>query len=170
MNYGILSLIPVVVLFVLIFTTKRMLLSLTVASLAGSILLGGWNFASVWLEQIQAAFMGGTVGYLFLLLALFGILIRLLDKSGAAIEFANWLSRYANTRRKAMLLTFFLGWIIFVDDYLNNMAVSTAMKRVCDRHRIPRTLFGFLVNCTAAPVCVLIPVSTWAVFYGGLFE
>ena len=86
MNYGILSLIPVVVLFVLIFTTKRMLLSLTVASLAGSILLGGWNFASVWLEQIQAAFMGGTVGYLFLLLALFGILIRLLDKSGAAIE------------------------------------------------------------------------------------
>ena len=170
MNYGILSLIPVVVLFALIFTTKRMLLSLTVASLAGSILLGGWNFASVWLEQIQAAFMGGTVGYLFLLLALFGILIRLLDKSGAAIEFANWLSRYANTRRKAMLLTFFLGWIIFVDDYLNNMAVSTAMKRVCDRHRIPRTLFGFLVNCTAAPVCVLIPVSTWAVFYGGLFE
>lgn len=170
MNLGVLSLLPIVVLFVFIFTTKRMLLSLTLASLTGAVLLGGINFASVWLDNVQLAFTKGTVGYLFLLLALFGILIQLLDKSGAAIEFANWLSRFAKTRRRAMILTFILGWIIFVDDYLNNMAVSTAMKRVCDKHKIPRTLFGFLVNCTAAPVCILIPFSTWAAFYSGLFE
>lgn len=167
---GLLSLLPIVVLFVMIFSTKRMLLSLFAASLSGAVILGGWNFAEVWLEKVQSAFMGGTVGYLFLLLVLFGILIRLLDRSGAVVEFANWLSTYANTRKKALLLTFVMGWIIFVDDYLNNMAVSTAMKRVCDRHKVPRTLFGFLVNCTAAPVCVLIPISTWAVFYSGLFE
>lgn len=171
MDLGILSLLPIVVLFVLIFTTKRMLMSLTAATLVGSLLLGGIKgFAGVWLEKIQGAFMAGTLGYLFLLLALFGILIALLDSSGAVTEFATWLSKYANTRKKALLITYLLGWLIFVDDYLNNMAISTAMKRVTDSHKIPRTLLGYIINSTAAPVCILIPISTWAVFYAGLFE
>lgn len=171
MDYGIISLLPIAVLFVLIFTTKRMLLSLTVASLVGSVLLGGAKgFAGVWLEKVQAAFMAGTVGYLILLLALFGILISLLDCSGAVTEFAIWLSKYANTRKKALLITYLLGWLIFVDDYLNNMAIATAMKRVADSHKIPRTFLGYVINSTAAPVCILIPISTWAVFYSGLFE
>ncbi len=170
MELGILSLLPIAVLFTLIFTTKRMLLSLTVASLTGALLLGGANFAGVWLEKVQAAFMAGTVGYLLLLLALFGILIAFLDTTGAVTEFATWLSKYANTRKKALLITYLLGWLIFVDDYLNNLAIATAMKRVCDSHKIPRTFLGYVINSTAAPVCILIPVSTWAVFYGGLFE
>jgi len=171
MDLGILSLLPIAVLFVLIFTTKRMLLSLTCATLVGSLLLGGIKgFAPEWLGKIQSAFMAGTLGYLFLLLALFGILIALLDASGAVTEFATWLSKYANTRKKALLITYLLGWLIFVDDYLNNMAISTAMKRVTDSHKIPRTLLGYIINSTAAPVCIIVPVSTWAVFYAGLFE
>lgn len=171
MDYGVLTLLPIAVLFILIFTTKRMLLSLTVASLVGSVLLGGISgFASAWLEKVQAAFMAGTLGYLFLLLALFGILIALLDSSGAVTEFATWLSKYANTRKRALLITYLLGWLIFVDDYLNNMAIATAMKKVADSHKIPRTFLGYVINSTAAPVCILIPISTWAVFYGGLFE
>lgn len=170
MNLGIISLLPIVVLFVLIFTTKRMLLSLTVASFVGAILLGGLNFASVWLAKVQEAFTAGTLGYLFLLLALFGILIALLDRSGFVLEFANWMGKFANTRKKALLVTYLLDWLICVDDYLHNMTVSTAMKRLCDKHKVPRTLFGYIVNCTAAPVCILIPISTWAVFYSGIFE
>ena len=170
MNLGFISLIPTIVMFVFVFWTKRMILSFTVATLVGAVLIGGVNFPFVWLEQLQTAWAAGTCGYLIIMLSLFGILIKLLDVSGYALEFANWLGKYANTRKKAMIITFILGWLIFVDDYLNNMAVSTAMKKICDKHRIPRTLFGFLVNCTAAPVCVLIPVSTWAVFYAGLFE
>lgn len=171
MDLGILTLLPIAVLFILIFTTKRMLLSLTVASLVGSILLGGIpGFATVWLEKIQEAFTAGTLGYLFLLLALFGILIALLDSSGAVTEFAAWLSRYANTKKKALFITYILGLAIFVDDYLNNMAISTAMKKVSDSHKIPRTYLGYVVNSTGATVCVLIPISTWAVFYSGLFE
>ena len=171
MDLGVLSLLPIIVLFVLIFTTKRMLLSLTVASLVGSLLLGGVKgFAATWLEKVQGAFMAGTLGYLFLLLALFGILIALLDASGAVTEFATWLSKYANTRKKALLITYLLGWLIFVDDYLNNMAIATAMKKVADSHKIPRTFLGYVINSTAAPVCIIIPISTWAVFYGGLFE
>lgn len=170
MDLGIITLLPIVVLFTLIFTTKRMLLSLTAASIVGAIILGGTGFAGVWLEKVQAAFMAGTVGYLLLLLALFGILIQLLDASGAVTEFATWLSKYANTRKKALLITYVLGWLIFVDDYLNNMAIGAAMKKVSDSHKIPRTLLGYVINSTAAPVCILIPISTWAVFYGGLFE
>jgi Na+/H+ antiporter NhaC len=147
-----------------------MLLSLTIASLVGAVLVGGWNFPTVWLGAIQKAFTLGTVGYLFLLLALFGILIALLDKSGCVLEFANWMSKFANTRKKALLITFVLSLLISVDDYLHNMTVSTAMKKLCDKHKIPRTLFGYIVNCTAAPMCVLVPISTWAVFYSGIFE
>ena len=171
MDLGVLTLLPIVVLFVLIFTTKRMLLSLTVASLVGSVLLGGIKgFATTWLGKVQEAFTAGTLGYLFLLLALFGILISLLDSSGAVTEFAAWLSKYANTRKKTLVITYILGILIFVDDYLNNMAISTAMKRVSDSHKIPRTLLGYVVNGTGATVCVLIPISTWAVFYSGLFK
>lgn len=170
MELGILSLLPIAVLFILIFATKRMLLALTAATLTGCILIAGTGFAAEWLAKVQAAFMAGTIGYLCLLLALFGILIALFDASGYVKEFAFWLSKYANTKRKALIVTYILGWLIFVDDYLNNMAISTAMKKVCDCHKIPRTLLGYVVNGTAAPVCVIIPISTWAVFYGGLFE
>lgn len=170
MNLGVLSLLPIVVLLVLVFTTRRTLMALTAASLVGAILIGGINFPSVWIEKIQLAFTQGTVGYLLLLMALFGILIKLLVKSDYAIYFAHWLSKFANTRKKALLLTYLLGWIICVDDCLNNMAVSASMKRICDHHKVPRTLFGYVVNCTAAPVCVLLPISTWFVFYSGLFE
>lgn len=170
MELGVLSLLPMLVLFVLIFTTKRMLLSVTAATLTGSILIGGWGFAATWLEKVQAAFAGGTLGYLMLLLALFGILIALLDASGAVSEFAMWLSKYANTKKKALFITFLLGLLIFIDDYLNNMAIATAMKKLCDSHRIPRTFLGYVINSTAAPVCILVPISTWAVFYSGLFE
>lgn len=170
MDLGILSLLPIAVLFILIFTTKRMLLALTAATLTGCVLLTGTGFAAEWLAKVQAAFMAGTIGYLCLLLALFGILIALFDASGYVKEFAFWLSKYANTKKKALIVTYILGWLIFVDDYLNNMAISTAMKKVCDCHKIPRTLLGYVVNGTAAPVCVIIPISTWAVFYGGLFE
>lgn len=171
MDLGILTLLPIAILFILIFTTKRMLLSLTVASLVGSILLGGVKgFASIWLGKVQEAFTAGTLGYLFLLLALFGILISLLDSSGAVTEFARWLSKYANTKKKTLFITYILGLFIFVDDYLNNMAISTAMKRVSDSHRIPRTYLGYVINSTGATDCVLIPISTWAVFYSGLFK
>ena len=170
MELGILSLLPIVVLFTLIFTTKRLLMSLTAATLTGAILLGGLDFASTWLIMFQESFMEGTLGWILLLLGLFGIFIALLDASNAVTEFAQWLSKFANTKRKTLIITFFLGWIIFVDDYLNNMAISTAMKKVADGHKIPRTLLGHVINTTAAPVCIIVPISTWAVFYSGLFE
>ena len=170
MELGILTLLPMVVLFTLIFTTKRVIMALTAATLTGAILLGGPAFAGVWLETFMETFMEGTLGWLLILLGLFGILIAILDASGSVTEFAEWLTRYANTRRKTLLITFILGLIVFIDDYLNNMAISTAMKKVADSHKIPRVLLGYTVNATAATTCILVPISTWAVFYAMLFE
>ena len=67
-----------------------------------------------------------------------------------------------------MVMTFFLGMIIFIDDYLNALSVGEAMKRVTDKYKVSRQKLAYIVDSTAAPVCVIIPISTWAVFFGGL--
>ena len=109
MQLGFISLIPTIVMFVFVFWTKRMLLSFTIATLVGSVLIGGFTFPTVWLDKLQTAWAAGTCGYLVVMLSLFGILIKLLDVSGYSLEFANWMGKYANTRRKAMLITFAMG-------------------------------------------------------------
>lgn len=170
MELGVLSLLPIVVFFVLVFTTKRMVTSFVVGILLASILTSGTGFVSAFLGFIQSAFTGGTLGYLFLLLALFGILIMLLDESGAALGFANWVSRFANTKRKTLLLSLVVGVATFVDDYLHEMAVGSAMKPVTDKFHISRSKLAVLNNATAATVCVMIPLSTWGAFYAGMYE
>jgi Na+/H+ antiporter NhaC len=111
-----------------------------------------------------------TLQWLILVIALFGILIVFLERSNAVKEFGLWASKLIKTKRQALLGTFVLGVIVFIDDYLNNLAVGTTMKSITDRQGIPRTQLGYVVNSTAAPVCILLPMSSWAVFFSGLFE
>jgi len=170
MNLGILSLLPIIVFFTLVFTTKKMVMSFVAGILTASLLMSGTGFVGSFLNFIQAGFMGGTVGYLCLLLALFGVLIKLLDASGAALGFANWVSKFANTPRKALLLSFVVGMATFVDDYLHEMAVGSAMKPVTDKYRISRSKLAFLNNGTASTICVMVPISTWGAFYAGMYE
>ncbi|MBR1757916.1 MAG: hypothetical protein IJ744_04205 [Lachnospiraceae bacterium] len=170
MQLGFLSLLPIIVFFVLVFTTKRMIMSLNAGLLLACILLSGTGFLSSYLGFIQESFMGGTAGYLFLLLALFGVLIILLDKTGAALGFANWVSKFANTKKKALILAYIIGIVTFVDDYLHEMSMGTAMRPVTDRFRISRSKLAFLNNFTASTICILVPISTWGAFYAGLYE
>ena len=170
MEYGVLSIIPLAVLCVMVFTTKRVLLSLLAATLAGAILLSGLSFGETWLGLVQEAFMAGNIGFLILLLGLFGVLIGQLETTGAAMEFAHWLGKFANTRKKALFITYLLGICIFIDEYLNCMIISTSMKRVTDKFRIPRSFLGYVVNSTGSPVSIIVPVSAWAIFYAGLYE
>jgi len=167
-DFGVLALLPTICLFVLVLITKRVLLALLCAGILGSIMLGGWDFASVWAGQVQGALQSDFLSWLFLVMSLFGIYIVMMEKSGAAREFAGWLSKYANTRRKALFLTEALGVIIFIDDALNNVAVGTSMKKLTDSHRVPRSLLGYVTISTSAPVCILLPISTWALTNGGL--
>ena len=168
MQYGILSLLPTLVLFVMIILTKRVLLSLGVAGLLGAVLYCPQHFLSTWLSHLESNINSEFMGNLCVMMALFGIFIVMMERSNAAREFALWLSKYAKKRWQALLLTELLGIIIFIDDALNNVAVGTSMRRLTDHYLVPRTLLGYITISTSAPVCILVPISTWAVFNGGL--
>ena len=170
MEYGLLSLLPITVFFTLIFTTRRMVMSFLAGLMTACIILSGTGCIGKMLEFIQASFLGGTTGYLFLLLALFGALIALLDQSGAALGFANWVSKFANTKKKTLILSYLVGLATFVDDYLHDMAMGSAMKPMTDRYRISRSKLAMITNGTSATICILIPMSTWGAFYAGLYE
>ncbi len=169
-SFGILALLPIAVVITISVTTRRTLLALLCGTLSGVLLLSGTGCIGSWLDYLYQVFSDETVQWLILVVALFGIVISLFEKSNAVTEFGQWLERFVTSRRKSLVLTFILGVVIFLDDYLNNLTVGTTMKKLTDKYRVPRPLLAYVVNSTAAPVCILLPISTWAIFFGGLLE
>jgi tetracycline resistance efflux pump len=169
-GFGALSLLPVVCVLVVAVITRRTLLAMICGTVVGSIILGGWGFFDSWVSYVGKSLSDETLQWLLTVVVLFGILITLFERSGAVGDFARWTERFVNSRRKSLVLTWLLGVVMFVDDYLNALAVGTSMKGITDRYTVPRTMLGFLVKSTAAPICVLVPFSTWAIFFSGLLE
>lgn len=171
-EYGILSLLPVVTILIIAITTRRSLFAMVCGTVVGGLLLAGGpaGFVDTWFTYVYSAMANETLEWLCLVIALFGILIVLFERSNAVTDFAFFAGKVIKTNKQALMGTFILGVIVFLDDYLNNLAVSTTMKGITDKFKIPRTQLAYVVNCVAAPVCVLIPLSSWAVFFGGLLE
>lgn len=169
-NYGFISLLPVLCILILAVTTKRTLAALLCGSIIGTIILKKGSFATEWISYFNKVMQDETVQWIIMVIALFGALIILFERSKAVTDFAVWLEKFVNSRKKSLFLTYILGIIIFLDDYLNNLVVGTTMKKLTDRYKVPRTLLAYVVNTTAAPVCILIPLSTWAVFFAALME
>ncbi|MEG1929811.1 MAG: Na+/H+ antiporter NhaC family protein [Anaerovorax sp.] len=171
-QFGIISLLPVAVILLIAVTTKRTLFAMVCGSIVGSAILAGkiTGIAGTWFEYVFKAMADDTLEWLLLVIVLFGILIVLFEKSNAVSDFGLWAGKFIKTKRQALFGTFGLGIIVFLDDYLNNLAVGTTMKGITDELRIPRTQLAYVVNCVAAPVCVLIPLSSWAVYFGTLME
>ena len=92
----------------------------------------------------------------------------LYQRTGAVTDFGYWAGKFIKTRKTALFGTFILGVVIFIDDYLNNLAVGTTMKGITDKLGIPRQQLAYVVNTVAAPVCLLIPLSSWAVYFAAL--
>lgn len=169
-EFGALALLPIAVILVVAVATRRTLFALLCGTVAGALILGGWGGFDVWVEYTGKALSNETAQWLLLIVALFGILMMLFEKSGIVTDFARWVERFVTSRRKSTLLTFLLSIVLFVDDYLNVLTTGTSMKQVTDRYRVPRTQLGAIMKMTAAPIAVLVPVSTWALFFSGLFE
>ena len=167
MEYGIISCIPILVLIVGALITKKMPEMIILSSLVGAILVYKQNFFPNYLQMIYSAISNESYQFLLMILLGFGGMIRLFEKSGARQGFSNIIGKFANTRKKSMLLTWLMGIIMFVDDYLNVLAVSFAMKETTDRNRIPREHLAYGVNSMGACVCVLIPFTSWAAFAVG---
>lgn len=171
-SYGVLSLLPVLTILVIAVSTKRTLFAMVCGLSVGTLILAGgiFGFVEKWFGYLYVSMMNETLEWLLLVVVMFGMLIMLFEKSHAVQDFGLWAGKYIHTKRQALFGTVFLGVIIFLDDYLNNLAVGTTMKGITDRLGIPRTQLSYVVNSVAAPVCILIPFSSWAVYFAALLE
>ncbi|WOJ94176.1 Na+/H+ antiporter NhaC family protein [Congregibacter variabilis] len=167
-NSGALSLLPTALVFALAVWTRRPIESLLCGSLLGLVMLFGSGFVTGMAEASVAVLTDPDVAWVILVCGLMGGLIALLMRSGGTSAFTHFLGdRVANPRR-ALLATWIMGIAMFVDDYLNSLAVGAAMRDITDKFRISREKLAYVVDSTAAPISVIIPYSTWGAFFAGL--
>jgi len=164
------SLLPAAVAVITALLTRRPIESLLAGVLAGLLLLEPWsapaNFSSILLDVV----MDETVAWVIIVCGLMGSLIALFQQVGATNAFSHMLAARAKDGKSALLYTWALGLLIFIDDYLNALAVGSAMRKVTDKFGVSREKLAYVVDSTAAPICVLMPISTWAVFFAGVLE
>lgn len=164
MEYGIISCIPIAVLIICVLITKKMPEMIILSSIVGAVIVFKGDVFNGYVGWLYGALSNESYQFLLMLLLGFGGMIKLFERSGALMGFSNILSKFANTPRKSMVATWFMGIVMFVDDYLNVLAVSFSMKEITDRNRIPREHLAYGVNSMGACVCVLIPFTSWAAF------
>ena len=169
-HFGLISLIPTAVVLIVAVWTRRPVESLIAGALVGFVILSPRDPLTPFTDGMLNVMQNETVGWIILVCALFGSLITLLVRIGAARTFGAVASKRIDTRGGALLTTWMLGLLVFIDDYLNALAISSSFKRVTDRFKVPREMLAYVVDSTAAPVCILVPISTWAVFFAGLLE
>ena len=164
MEYGIISCIPIAVLIIGVLITKKMPEMIIFSSIVGAALVFKTDIFNGYVGWLYGALSNESYQFLLILLLGFGAIIKLFEKSGALQGFANAIGRFANTRKKTMFVTWLMGIIMFVDDYLNVLAVSSSMRALTDKQRIPREHLAYGANSMGACVCVLIPFTSWAAF------
>ncbi|GAB1476819.1 Na+/H+ antiporter NhaC family protein [Bacillota bacterium] len=169
-HYGAISLIPAAIVIVTALLTRRTLEPLLLGSIVGYILLSGTGFFYAWLDAVYVVMMDATTVWVILVCGLFGSLVALLEKSGGALGFSDIASKAIKNRKASLIGTWILGIIVFIDDYLNALAVGTAMRKITDKYGVPREFLAYVINSTGATVCVLIPFSTWSAFMAGQLE
>ena len=165
-NYGLLTLLPPIVVIIVALWTKKTFEALILGAALGYVIAYGKGFFGPFVEGLQTTIADDI--WMFVTLGLFGSLVFVLQKSKGTYGFAKLVQKLANTREKSLLASWVLGIIIFMDDYLNILTISASMRDVTDKHKTPREMMAYIIDSTGAPVCVLIPISTWAVFYGGV--
>ena len=158
------SLFPPVVAIGLALLTKEVYSSLFVGILVGGLLATKFNpihtIDSVTTDGFISA-VSGTAG-IFIFLVLLGIVVALLNKAGGSRAFGNWAAKHVKTKVGAALATFAFGVLIFIDDYFNCLTVGAVMRPVTDKTKMSRSKLAYIIDATAAPVCMIAPISSWA--------
>ncbi len=163
MEATIWALIPPVLAIIISLITKEVNLSLVIGIVVGCGLYCSFNpFTTVTtMFDIMSTKVYGNMGVLFFIILL-GMIVHLMNMSGATQEYAKWASKKLKTRKQSMLATMALGIIIFVDDYFNCLTVGTVMRPITDKNKISREKLAYIIDSTAAPVCIIAPISSWA--------
>ncbi|WP_454946448.1 Na+/H+ antiporter NhaC family protein [Cryptobacterium curtum] len=171
------ALVPPIVAIVLALITKETFSSLFIGIVVGAILLAAGNPVQT-LQFIISGTLGegddaSKTGFInaladpwnagiFFFLVMLGIIVALVNATGGAAAFGAWAARHVKSRRGAMLATFVMGVLIFVDDYFNCLTVGAVMRPVTDEQRVSRAKLSYLIDATAAPICMIAPISSWA--------
>ncbi|HIG44172.1 MAG TPA: sodium:proton antiporter [Gammaproteobacteria bacterium] len=168
--YGVLSLLPVCFTIVAAIVTRRALEPLLAGVIAGILLLDSTNLFTQLGSIATNALSNETIVWIILVCGMMSGIIVMLERGGSVLSFGDFLAGRIKTKRRALLTTSALGILVFIDDYLNALAVSSSMKSTTDRFNVSREKLSFIVDSTAVPVCILVPISTWAVFFTALLE
>ena len=167
MENSALSMLPPIITIILALLTKEVYMSLIIGIFAGAMLFTGGSFLEsiVTLFGIMESKVGGNVNILVFLVIL-GILVAAISRSGATRAYGEWARSVISGKRSALGLTAFLGMLIFIDDYFNCLTVGTIMRPVTDKFKIARAKLAYIIDATAAPICIIAPVSSWAAAVG----
>lgn len=166
---GWLSIIPPIVAIALALTTKEVLSSLLIGILTGTLIYTIGTDGNVLMGTLESAFttMGNKVDFNILIFcSLLGALVYVVAMSGGTKAYGKWAVSKIRGRRSSLLATSGLGILIFIDDYFNCLTVGTVMRPVCDNYRVSRAKLAYIIDSTAAPVCIIAPVSSWAAAVG----
>lgn len=168
------SLMPPLLAIVLALITKEVYSSLVVGIIFGGLLASGFNFEGM----MNTVFAKGMVSVLsssynvgiLIFLVILGMIVALMNKTGGSDAFGQWASKRIKTRAGAQLMSVLLGCLIFIDDYFNCLTVGSVMRPVTDKHQVSRAKLAYLIDATAAPVCIISPISSWAAAVTGFVE
>ena len=168
------ALLPPLVAIILALITKEVYSSLFVGLVVGALLYSGFKFEGT----VTQIFEGGIIKVLsdsynvgiLIFLVILGSVVCMMNKAGGSAAFGRWASKKIHTRVGAELAAIVLGILIFIDDYFNCLTVGSVMRPVTDRHHVSRAKFAYLIDATAAPVCIIAPISSWAAAVSGFVE
>ena len=160
------ALAPPIIAIVLALVTKEVYSSLFIGVLAGALLYSNFNLIGA-IDAIVNDGLIANVGDswnagILIFLVLLGIMVGLVNAAGGSAAFGRWAKEHVKTRTGAQLATFALGVLIFIDDYFNCLTVGSVMRPVTDGHKISRAKFAYIIDATAAPICMIAPISSWA--------
>lgn len=159
------ALLPAVVAIVLALKTKEVYISLFIGIFIGALLFNDFHLfkaiLSVFEVMMEKLSSTWNIGILIFLVFL-GIIVALMTRAGGSQAYGNWATRTIKNQKMALLSSFGLGVLIFVDDYFNCLTVGSVMRDICDRFKISRAKLAYIIDATAAPICIIAPISSWA--------
>ncbi len=158
------SLLPPVIAIALALITKEVYSSLFIGILVGGLMASDFSPIGMIDKSLQSGIISaveGTAG-IFVFLVVLGIIVAIMNKAGGSYAFGKWAEKNIKSKTGAMLATFALGVLIFVDDYFNCLTVGSVMRPVTDVHKISRAKLAYIIDATAAPICMIAPISSWA--------
>ncbi len=168
------SLVPPIVAIVLAFITREVYSSLFIGIVCGAFLYANFSPLKAYTAIINEGFIASladswNVGILIFLVVL-GAIVCLMNKAGGSAAYGEWAMKKIRSRKGAILATFGLGILIFVDDYFNCLTVGNVMRPITDKFRVSRAKLAYIVDATAAPICMIAPISSWAAAVTGIIE